>query len=111
MHAAEANTLVEDYLRWLRENLRANEVAGGVMITTPFLDRHSDEIEIFLQKENGTFRITDDGYTVSDLRSAGVDLAKGSRHEQLVRILNGYGVQLEGDILSVKATPSEFPQK
>lgn len=41
----------------VRENLRADEVAGGVVITTPFLDRHSDEIEIFLQKENGAFRI------------------------------------------------------
>ncbi len=111
MLAAEATTLVDGYLKWLRENLRADEVAGGVVITTPFLDRHSDEIEIFLQKENGAFRISDDGYTVSDLRSGGVDLAKGSRREQLVRILNGYGVQLDGDMLWVKATPSEFPQK
>ncbi len=111
MHAAEATHLVDDYLRWLRENLRADEVTGGVMITTPFLDRHSDEIEIFLQKDNGAFRISDDGYTVSDLRSGGVDLAKGLRREQLVRILNGYGVQIEGDVLWVRATHSEFPQK
>src|SRR4051794_13174908 len=111
MLAAEATTLVDGYLRWLRENLRADEVAGGVVITTPFLDRHSDEIEIFLQKENGAFRISDDGYTVSDLRSGGIDLTKGSRREQLVRILNGHGVQLDGDVLWVKATASEFPQK
>lgn len=111
MLAAEATRLVDDYLRWLRENLRADEVEGGVVITTPFLDRHSDEIEIFLQKYNGGFRISDDGYTVGDLRSGGVDLGKGSRHEQLVRILNGYGVQLEGDELWVKATLHDFPQK
>ena len=111
MQASEATNLVDDYLRWLRENLRADEVGGGVVITTPFLDHHSDEIEIFLQKENGAFRISDDGYTVSDLRSGGVELSKGARREQLVKILNGYGVQLDGDVLSVKATPSEFPQK
>jgi hypothetical protein len=111
MFATEATSLVDGYLRWLRENLRAEEINGGVMITTPFLDRHSDEIELFLQKENGAFRISDDGYTVNDLRSAGVDLGKGSRREQLVKILNGYGVQLEGDELWVKATHAEFPQK
>lgn len=111
MRAAEATTLVDEYLHWLRENLRPLEVAGGVVITTPFLDRHSDEIEILVQKENGAFRISDDGYTVSDLRSGGVDLAKGSRREQLVRILNGYGVHLQGDELWVKATQAEFAQK
>jgi len=111
MLATEATSLVDGYLRWLRENLRAEEIDGAVVITTPFLDRHSDEIELFLRKENGAFRISDDGYTVSDLRSGGVDLAKGSRREQLVRILNGYGVHLEDDELWVKATPAEFPQK
>lgn len=111
MLAAEANRLLDEYLRWLRENLRAGEVEGGVVITTPFLDRHSDEIEIFLQKQNGGFRIGDDGYTVRDLHFGGVDLGKGARHEQLVRILNGYGVQLDGEELWVNATPNDFPQK
>ena len=111
MLATEATSLVDGYLRWLRENLRAEEIDGGVVITTPFLDRHSDEIELFLSKDNGAFRISDDGYTVSDLRSGGVDLAKGSRRDQLVRILNGYGVHLDGEELWVKATQAEFPQK
>jgi len=111
MLAAEANRLLDDYLRWLRENIRAGEVEGGIVITTPFLDRHSDEIEIFLQKQNGAFRIGDDGYTIRDLHFGGVDLAKGARHEQLVRILNGYGVQLDGEELWVHATYNDFPQK
>jgi hypothetical protein len=111
MRAAEATTLVDEYLRWLRENLRPAEVEGGVVISTPFLDRHSDEIEIFVQKENGGFRLSDDGYTISDLRAGGVDLTKGSRRDQVVRILNGYGVQLEESELSVKTTISDFPQK
>jgi len=111
MLATEASSLVDGYLRWLRENLRTDEIEGGVVISTPFLDRHSDEIELFLTKVNGAFRISDDGYTVSDLRSGGIDLAKGSRREQLVRILQGHGVQIDGDELWVKATLSEFPQK
>jgi hypothetical protein len=111
MLAAEANRLVDDYLRWLRENLRAEEVRDSVVIATPFLDRHSDEIEIYLEKTNGGFRLSDDGYTIRDLRSGGIELGKGTRHEHLVRILNGFGVQLEGDELWVKADARDFPQK
>lgn len=111
MLATEATSLVDGYLRWLKENLRSEEIDGGVVITTPFLDRHSDEIELFLRNDNGGFRISDDGYTVNDLRSGGIDLGKGSRRDQLLRILNGYGVSLEGDELWVKASLAEFPQK
>lgn len=111
MLATDASSLIDGYLRWLRENLRAEEIEGGVVITTPFLDRHSDEIELFLTKVNGAFRISDDGYTIRDLRSGGIDLTKGSRQEQLVRILHGYGVQIDGDELWVKTTLTEFPQK
>jgi hypothetical protein len=111
MLAAEANRLVDDYLRWLKENLRAEESGGAVLITTPFLDRHSDEIEIYLEKSDGGIRLSDDGYTIRDLRAGGIDLSKGSRHEHLLRILNGLGVQLEGDQLWVKATSRDFAQK
>jgi Domain of unknown function DUF1828/Domain of unknown function DUF1829 len=111
MLAAEANRLVDDYLRWLRDNLRTEEINGAVVIATPFLDRHSDEIEIYLEKSNGGFRLSDDGYTIRVLRAGGVELGKGSRHEHLVRILNGFGVQLDADELSVKATARDFAQK
>jgi Domain of unknown function DUF1828./Domain of unknown function DUF1829. len=38
-------------------------------------------------------------------------LGKGSRHEHVVRILNGFGVQLDADELWVKATARDFAQK
>ena len=111
MLIAEANRLVDDYLRWLRENLRAEQMSDEVVIATPFLDRHSDEIEIYLQKDGESFRLGDDGYTIRDLRSSGVELNKGARQGHLSRILNGFGVQLANDELWVKATAHDFPQK
>ena len=111
MLIAEANRLIDDYLRWLRENLRTEAVGGEIVIATPFLDRHSDEIEIYLQTDGDDFRLSDDGYTVRDLRSSGLEIGKGSRHEHLLRILNGFGVQHTGDELWVRATARDFPQK
>jgi Domain of unknown function DUF1828. len=77
MLAAEATRLVDDYLRWLRDNLRTEEINGAVVIATPFLDRHSDEIEIYLEKSNAGFRLSDDGYTIRDLRAGVSSWEKG----------------------------------
>lgn len=112
MVAVAVDRLVDDYLRWLKENLRTEEVRdGAVVIATPFLDRHSDEIEIYVEQQNGGLRLSDDGYTVRDFRAGGVDLMKGARHEQLLRILNGYGVHLEADELWVKAGAQDFAHR
>jgi len=111
MRAAEATGFIDTYIRWLRENLRIQEIGDAVAISTPFLDRHNDEIELFLEKQNGYLRLSDDGYTIRDLRGSGVDLLKGSRHQHLLRIINGYGIHLEGEELAVKATLADFAQK
>jgi Domain of unknown function DUF1828/Domain of unknown function DUF1829 len=111
MQATEATRFIDSYLRWLRENLRVQEIGDAVAITTPFLDRHNDEIELVLEKQNGSIRLTDDGYTIRDLRGSGVDLSKGARQQHLLKIINGYGVHLEGDVLLVKTTLADFAQK
>ena len=111
MRAAEATGFIDTYIRWLRENLRVQEIGDAVVISTPFLDRHNDEIELFLEKQNGSLHLTDDGYTIRDLRVGGVDLLKGTRHQHLLKIISAYGVHLDGDQLSVKATAGDFAQK
>lgn len=111
MQAAEAISFIDAYLRWLRENLRVQEIGDAIAISTPFLDRHNDEIELFVEKQNGSILLSDDGYTIQDLRSSGIELMKGNRHQHLLKIINGYGVQLHGNALSVKATPTDFAQK
>jgi len=112
MLITEANTLIADYLRWLKENLRPEIIAENeAVISTPFLDRHNDEIEIYLQKTNEGFRLSDDAYTIRDLRGSGIEINQGTRKKHLERILNGFGVQLDGDELWVTASPTDFPQK
>lgn len=111
MLVEEATEYVASYLSWLKTNLRVTQLDGAAVISTPFLDRHNDEIEIFVERRGDHVVLSDDGYTLRDLASSGVDLSSGTRNSHLRRILAGFGVSVEGDELVVRATSSEFGQK
>jgi hypothetical protein len=55
--------LVESYLKWLRDRTALREAGDWLEVTTPFLDRHNDYIQIFVQKNGDCYQLTDDGYT------------------------------------------------
>lgn len=88
---------INNYLEWLRKNMKEETLPNGVVeITTPFLDRHNDYTQIYLQKlEDGNYRVTDLGYTVDDLEMCGVDITTGKRYEILRRTLNVMGAQFD----------------
>jgi hypothetical protein len=111
MNRVECERLIADYLRWLKEGLQVSELQGSCRIATPFVDRHNDEIEIYIEKRNGGLLLTDDGYTIADLASSGMTFSTDKRKAHLAAILNGFGVRQEGDELQVHATAQDFPQK
>jgi hypothetical protein len=101
--------LLEDYSTWLKQNNNLREIGDWVEITTPYLDRHNDQIQIFARRENGNFILSDDGYIIRDLESSGCTLASPKRQELLKMTLSGFGVRQSGDELLVTATPEKFP--
>jgi hypothetical protein len=111
MTKAECEKLIGDYLRWLRAGLEVSELGQCCKIATPFLDRHNDEIEIYVEKSNGSLLLTDDGYTIRDLAACGMTFSTDKRNAHLTAILNGFGVRREGDELRVHASIQDFPQK
>jgi hypothetical protein len=111
MNRAECERLTGDYLRWLKEGLEVSELERGCRIATPFLDRHNDEIEIYVERQGGGWLLTDDGYTISDLTASGMAFGTEKRKAHLMAVLNGFGVRQEGDELQVHASPQDFPQK
>jgi hypothetical protein len=111
MNRAECEQLIGGYLRWLKEGLRVSELEKSCQIATPFLDRHNDEIAIYVERSNGGILLTDDGYTIADLESTGMTFSTPHRRGHLQTILNGFGVrQIDGE-LQVVATERDFPQK
>lgn len=56
--------------------------------------------------------MTDAGYTISDLDMCGCDIMSSPKRKLVLStILNGFGVQIDGEQICTKATEINFPQK
>lgn len=106
----DMNALVENYYRWLKDKTIWKESANSAWaeITTPYLDRHNDYIQIYLKKIEDGFLLSDGASTLQGLAQEGCSLASPRRQKLLQTILNGFGVGFERDALQVKATPDNF---
>jgi coenzyme F420-reducing hydrogenase gamma subunit len=107
----DCQSLVDAYLDWLRQKTNIESVNGVCVITAPFLDRHNDQLQIYVKKTDTGLILTDDGYITTDLRLSGCEFTTEKRRQMLRSILDGFGVRLEGDELIVEATLDSFPQK
>ncbi|MDX2066487.1 MAG: DUF1828 domain-containing protein [Fimbriimonadaceae bacterium] len=100
--------LAISYGEWLKENTTVREGDGWLEITTPFLDRHNDALQIYVCRRDGQFVLTDDGYILRDLAVSGFQLTSDKRRELLTQTLNGFGVRQSGDALEVIASETNF---
>lgn len=108
----EIEKLLSDYRAWLKDKTTLREVAGSwVEITTPYLDRHNDALQIYARSENGGYVLTDDSYTVHDLEASGCHLNTEKRKDLLNMTLNGFGVRMNNEALEVHASPENFPAR
>jgi hypothetical protein len=100
--------LLDAYHAWLKDKTALRQVQDWVEITTPYLDRHNDYIQIYARKTNSGYVLTDDGYTIQDLEDSGCKLDSHRRQDLLRMTLNGFGVRLNGKALEVHASPENF---
>ena len=110
----DCQQVINDYLKWIKDNTIIKTIEEGKLcsISTPFLDRHNDHLDIYLMRNNGNFKITDNGYTIADLRMSGFEINTPKRESILKTVLNGFGVKINGnDELYVEANSSNLGQK
>lgn len=111
--SGDADLLVGSYLDWIRSGVLADALTNNVTeLTTPFLDRHNDHLQIYSERQSeDLFLLTDDGYIMTELKSSGVE-RHGRRREQVFSsLLKGYGISLKGRELQVEATTSNLGQR
>jgi hypothetical protein len=100
--------LVHQYIEWLRDKTSLRPVDGWIEITTPFVDRHNDYLQIYAKQENNRYILTDDSYIIEDLEQSGFNLDTIKRKEILETILNGFNVQRLDNALITYATTENF---
>lgn len=86
----------------------ANDAYTINVITTPFLDRHHDHLQIYVKKTKKGFILSDDGYIMADLELSGVDYLNNAI---LRSIFNKFGIKIVNDELVLEATDDNFEQK
>ena len=111
MNRGECQKLIEDYVGWLRKGLSVDDVGQDCELTTPFLDRHNDHLQVYAIRRNGTIILSDDGYILSDLRTSGLEVDTPKRKMVLDSVLKGLGVRAENNQLTVEASPSNLGQR
>ena len=104
----EIQILIDNYYAWLKDKTVLHQIDQWVEITTPYLDRHNDYLQIYAKDSNGGFVLTDDGYTIEDLAQSGCNLESPKRQDLLQMTLNGFGVQKDGRALQVLASADNF---
>lgn len=111
--ATDIDTLLQSYTTWLGEQIKTRTIGEYQEITTPFLDRHNDCIQLYLKKlTEQEYLLSDGGYTIQDLESCGCRLDTEKRQELLNETLAGLGVSLsEDNELQVITSRPTFPQK
>ena len=104
----KTENLVDQYFSWLKSKTTWREVNGWTEITTPYLDRHNDYIQIYLQQKGDEWELTDDGETLTDLVQSGCELDTPRRKTLLYTTLNGFGMQLVDRAITVKTKQESF---
>lgn len=67
MSALDCYQLVNLYADWLKERVKLNTIGDVCELTTPFIDRHNDYLQIYVKSIPSGILLTDDGYTIKDL--------------------------------------------
>lgn len=104
----------DNYINWIRENVYQYEIKPDIFrFTLPFLDRHNDQIEVYIQRAGNDFRITDDGYTISDLEMSGLNIFSSQKRSSIYnQILSAHGIsETENHELYITGKLSELPAK
>jgi len=105
--------MIDDYTAWLRKEITTVNFGEYIELTTPYLDRFNDYLQIYAKQDpNGTITLTDDGYIIGSLISSGMTFKSNSNnYKMLNKITAKFNVNLIGEEIVATATAHTFPQK
>ncbi|MBI4288519.1 MAG: DUF1828 domain-containing protein [Chloroflexi bacterium] len=111
MATFECERLAQDYADWVRQRIKVQNIGDVCVLTTPFLDKHRDLLQIYVERTDSGLLLSDDGYILRDLQMSGLELDTERRKELLHHILLSFGVTIKGEELQAVASEKTFAQK
>lgn len=111
MNRTECDNIVESYISWLRSGFSAECLEAACELTTPFLDRHNDHLQVYAERRGDEIILSDDGYVLGDLQASGLELTTEKRRAVLDATLNGFGVKSDQGCLVVEASDRNLGQR
>ncbi len=111
MSPTECRKIVSGYLALLRKGLSVEVLnQGECVITTPFLDRKNDCLQVFAERKGGSVHLHDDEEILTELGLLGLDFKSQDQKDWLEVILNGVGVRSEDKRLFVMVPEEKASQ-
>lgn len=108
-----SNTLKKNFFDWLLKEYQFNDLEKNfVEITTPFLDNDFDHIVLYAEfLSDGRVTLTDDGWTINNLKSHGVSFSNRSTYKNnlINTIVNNLGTRIENGELCITTSLDKFP--
>lgn len=111
---AEFEQMLNQYYTWHKDNMRLRIVNDAVEISTPYLDRHNDCLQILVRSsDNGEYVLSDDGYTLDDLEMCGYNIKSPSHQSYFKVTSNRYGIKINDadNSLEARASIDKLPIK
>jgi hypothetical protein len=111
MNTDSCVAIVDSYVAWLRAGLTSECAEDACELTTPFLDRHNDHLQVYAQRHGNEITLSDDGYVLADLRASGLEFSTEKRRQLLQATLNGFGVRVDHGQLTIEASERTVGQR
>ena len=104
-------TCIHRYGEWFNREMTMRDIGDAIEITVPLFDRHNDCLQVYARQDGDSLVLTDDGHTIGDLEMSGVELRSAGRAQALQLALSGFGVERNGETLSVEACAEDAPMR
>lgn len=107
------DSMISDYSRWLHAKPAPiyDSKTGWTSIPTPFLGLYNDLLELYIKEDKDSICLSDDGQTIWNAETTGLDMNDPDQKHLLDVILSKYRVNISNEgVLDVKVEKDKFEQ-
>ncbi len=105
----DIKSLIDDYVNWFRSELSLKNIGDYKILSTPFLDKNNDKIQVYISVDGDNIKISDDSWIINNLEMSNIQII-GKRKEEVEKICLQNGLKLEDSEFIINANKKNYPQ-